>query len=286
MKGIILAAGKGTRLCPASSPISKILLTIYDKPMIYYPLSLLMSAGIRDIMIIASTDDLDRFRKTLGDGSQFGVSITYDVQKVQRGIADAFVIAREFIGNERIALALGDNIYCSPEMDRILSEAVADNENASVFAIPVPDPERFGVVEIGSDGQALSLEEKPSEPKSNLAVTGFYVYGPEVCDMAESLEPSARGELEITDINRIYMERGNLKVRVMPKDTYWADTGTFDSLLDTSTDIRRMQKGYNTLIGSPELTALKKGYITGEQLGEWISRFKSNPYFDYLRRQL
>ncbi len=286
MKGVILAAGKGTRLCPASSPISKILLTIYDKPMVYYPLSLLMSAGIKDILIIASLDDSERFKKTLGDGSQFGIRITYDVQKVQRGIADAFVIAREFIGGERIALALGDNIYCGPAIDKLLSDAVSDMDNASVFAIPVPDPERFGVVEIDSDGQAVSLEEKPSEPKSNLAVTGFYIYGPEVCDIAETLEPSARGELEITDINRIYMEKGNLKVRVMPEDTYWADTGTFDSLLDTSSDIRRMQREGNTLIGSPELVALRKEYITGEQLREWISRFKSNPYFDYLSRQI
>jgi len=175
MKGIILAAGKGTRLCPASSPISKILLTIYDKPMVYYPLSLLMSAGIRDILIITSIEDLERFRRTLGDGSQFGIRLSYDVQKVQRGIADAFIIARDFIGDDRVVLALGDNIYHGAEMCGLLSEAVSDEDYASVFAIPVPDPERFGVVEIDTDGNAVSIEEKPSRPKSNLAVTGFYI---------------------------------------------------------------------------------------------------------------
>ncbi|MCQ2079433.1 MAG: NTP transferase domain-containing protein [archaeon] len=283
MKGIILSAGKGTRLYPASSHISKILLPIYDKPMIYYPLATLMSAGIRDILVVVSSEDRAYFEKLLRDGSQFGVSITYAVQTVQRGIADALLVGEEFIDGEPVALALGDNIFDGEDMSGLLENAMTQTEGATVFCKPVKDPRAFGVATMDSSGNVVNLVEKPKEPESDLAVVGLYFYDGHACEYAKQLEPSARGELEITDLNRIYLEKGQLKAQVMSEFTVWADTGTFDSMLSTSNYISERQADGRTLVGSPEKVAFEKGFISGEQLLAWISQFKSNSYFECLR---
>lgn len=282
MKGIILAAGKGTRLSPASKHISKILLPVYDKPMIYYPLSILMSAGIRDILVIVSKDDKPYFKRLLGDGKQFGISIKYAVQKVQKGIADALLVGEKFIDGDMVALALGDNVFHGEEMYEHLAQAMAESEGATVFCKQVDDPRAFGVAEIDREGKVFSLEEKPSEPKSNWAVTGLYVYDKYACKYAKALKPSARGELEITDLNKMYMDKGNLKAQLLETDVMWADTGTFDSLLETSNTIHNIEKTGRAIVGCPEEVALQRGFITKRQLDEWISKFKSNPYYDYL----
>ena len=282
MKGIILAAGKGTRLYPASKHISKILLPVYDKPMIYYPLSTLMSAGIRDIMIIVSKDDKSYFKRLLGDGKQFGISIKYAVQKTQKGIADALLVGEKFIDGDMVALALGDNVFYGEEMYEHLAQAMAESEGATVFCKEVEDPRAFGVAEIDKEGKVLNLEEKPSEPKSNWAVTGLYVYDKNACKYAKTLKPSTRGELEITDLNKKYLDQGKLKAQLLEKDVIWADTGTFDSLLKASNTIYDIEKTGREIIGCPEEVALQRGFITKRQLSEWISKFKHNSYFDYL----
>jgi len=282
MKGIILAAGKGTRLYPASSHISKTLLPIYDKPMIYYPLTTLMSAGIRDIMIIVSKDDKSYFKRLLGDGKQFGISIKYAVQKTQKGIADALLVGEKFIDGDMVALALGDNVFHGEEMYEHLAQAMAESEGATVFCKQVDDPRAFGVAEIEKEGKVISLEEKPTEPKSNWAVTGLYVYDKNACKYAKSLKPSARGELEITDLNKKYMEQGKLKAQLLEADVIWADTGTFDSLLKASNTIYDIEKTGREIVGCPEEVALQRGFITKRQLSEWVSKFKTNSYYDYL----
>lgn len=282
MKGIILAAGKGTRLYPASAHISKILLPIYDKPMIYYPLSLLMSAGITDILVVVSKDDKAYFKKLLRDGSQFGISIKYAVQKEQRGIADALLVGQKFIDGDSVALALGDNVFHGEDIYELLVQAMARSEGATVFCKEVEDPTAFGVAEVDSEGKVLSLEEKPKEPKSNWAVTGLYFYDKYACEYAKTLKPSARGELEITDLNKIYLSKGQLNAQLLGKNSMWADTGTFDSLLEASNYIHKIEKTGRALVGSPEEVALNMGYITKRQLSEWISQFKINLYYGYL----
>lgn len=282
MKGIILAAGKGTRLYPASSHISKTLLPIYDKPMIYYPLTTLMSAGIKDIMIIVSKNDKAYFKRLLGDGKQFGISIKYAVQKTQKGIADALLVGEKFIDGDMVALALGDNVFHGEEMYEHLAQAMAESEGATVFCKQVDDSRAFGVAEIDKDGNVLNLEEKPSEPKSNWAVTGLYVYDKNACKYAKSLKPSARGELEITDLNKKYMEQNKLKAQLLEADVMWADTGTFDSLLNASNTIYNIEKTGREIVGCPEEVALIRGFITKRQLSGWVAKFNSNPYYDYL----
>lgn len=283
MKGIVLAGGAGTRLYPASLPISKILLPIYDKPMIYYPISTLMLAGIKEILIITTQDDKDNFIKLLGDGSKFGVKFEYEVQKVQRGISDAFIIGEEFIGNDNVALILGDNIFYGADFGAMLKKTAQKQTGATVFAYGVNDPERFGVVEFDKAGRAISLEEKPKEPKSNYAVTGLYFYDNNVCEYAKSLKPSARGELEITDLNRIYLEKGELEVEVLGKDFEWLDTGTYDSLIEAGNYVQNAQRKSGRAISCLEEIAYREGFISKEQLKKQIEPFVGkNAYYDYV----
>lgn len=283
MKGIILAAGKGTRLFPASAHISKILLPIYNKPMIYYPLATLMSAGIRDILIVVSKEDKAYFKKLLGDGSQFGISIKYAVQRVQRGIADALLVGEKFIDGDMVALALGDNVFYGKEMYEHLAQAMSESEGATIFCKDVDDPSSFGVAEVDNLGHVISLEEKPLAPKSNYAVTGLYFFDKNACDYAKELKPSARGELEITDLNKMYLAKGKLKAQMLESDTIWADTGTFDSLLSASVAIHRIESTGRELVCCPEEIALDMGFITKRQLNDWISKFSENSYYGYLK---
>ena len=283
MKGSVLAAGAGTRLYPASQPISKILLSIYDKPMIYYPLSTLMLAGIRDILIITNEKDYDNFRKLLGDGSQFGINIEYKIQFIQRGIADAFIIAEDFVGNDDVALILGDNIFHGHGFSTIMKHAIENNEGATVFGYTVKDPERFGVVEFDKERNVLSIEEKPSNPKSNYAVTGLYFYDNNVCKLAKELKPSARGELEITDLNRKYLDLKKLKVEILGRGFAWLDTGTHDSMLQASNFVQSMELNKGVKIACLEEIALHQGFISAEELLEKISKYGNNDYYNYVR---
>ena len=282
MKGIILAAGAGTRLYPASLPISKILLSIYDKPMIYYPLSILMLADIRDILIITNEADYDNFKKLLGDGSQFGINIQYKIQYEQRGIADAFIIAEDFVGNDDVALILGDNIFHGHGFSTLMRDAIKNNTGATVFGYTVKDPERFGVVEFDENRKVLSLEEKPEHPKSDYAVTGLYFYDKNVCSYAKQLKPSARGELEITDLNRIYLEKGTLKVEILGRGFAWLDTGTHDSMLQASNFVQSMELNKGEKISCLEEIAYLHGYVSGEEILNYIKDYKSD-YYDYVR---
>jgi glucose-1-phosphate thymidylyltransferase len=282
MKGIILAAGAGTRLHPASLPISKILLPVYDKPMIYYPLSNLIMGGIRDILVITNEEDDPRFRKLLGDGSQFGVHIDYLIQHVQRGISDAFIIAEDWIDGDDTVLILGDNIFYGPGLQDAIISAIKENDGATVFGYHVNDPERFGVVEFDEDMKAISIEEKPKEPKSNYAVVGLYFYDGNACRYAKKLEPSKRGELEITDLNKVYMEEGRLKVRLFDEDINWLDAGTFDSLLEAGNAVKEVRDTQGINVGCPEEIALKNGFVTKEDVLEWMSGFKNNSYQKYV----
>ena len=282
MKGIILAAGAGTRLYPASLPISKILLSIYDKPMIYYPLSILMLADIRDILIITNEADYDNFKKLLGDGSQFGINIQYKIQYKQRGIADAFIIAEDFIGNDSVALILGDNIFHGHGFSTLMKNAINNNIGATVFGYTVKDPERFGVVEFDENRKVLSLEEKPQHPKSDYAVTGLYFYDNNVCNYAKQLKPSDRGELEITDLNKIYLEKGTLQVEILGRGFAWLDTGTHDSMLQASNFVQSMELNKGEKISCLEEIAYLHGYISGEEILEHIKDYKSD-YYDYVR---
>lgn len=282
MKGIILAAGAGTRLSPATLPLSKILLPVYDRPMVYYPLATLMGAGIRDILVIVSSNDLNNFEKTLGDGSQFGVRISYKIQEVQCGIPDAFRIGRDFIDGERFVLILGDNIFCGEEVENQLAEAVSAIDNAIIFGCHVKDPERFGVIGF-ENGKVTSLEEKPKHPKSDCASIGLYIYDARVSDYADTLKPSARGELEITDINRIYLQNGQLDVRIFGNDTKWFDAGTFDSLLEASNFIAAEENRRGKKMLCPEIIALEKGYVTPLQMKKWLDSKKDNDYYRKVR---
>ena len=283
MKGIILAGGAGTRLYPASVPISKILLPIYDKPMIYYPLSTFMLAGIKDILIITNEEDSDNFQKTLGNGSQFGINIQYKIQYVQRGIADAFIIAEEFIDGDDVALILGDNIFHGFGFSTLMKNAIKNNIGATVFGYRVHDPERFGVVEFDNNKKVISLEEKPAQPKSKYAVTGLYFYDHNVCKYAKELTPSSRGELEITDLNKIYLEKRLLNVEILGRGFTWLDTGTHDSMLQASNFIQSMEMNKGEKIACLEEIALNNNFISISDL-EYRLTFKpsNNAYYGYI----
>ena len=286
MKGIILAGGAGTRLYPASLPISKILLPIYNKLMIYYPLATLMQAGIRDILIITNPEDNENFKKLLGDGGQWGIRLSYIIQYEKRGIADAFLLGKEFIGQDPVALILGDNIFYGNGFDELLRRAVQTRAGSTVFAYEVADPQRFGVVAFNKTGKAVSLEEKPSKPKSNYAVTGLYFYDHNVVNYAAELKPSARGELEITDLNRMYLEKGQLHVLSLGRGFAWLDTGTHESVLQASNFVHTMQLNQGVEIACLEEIALRKGFVTKEELLLTLKNKPHNNYYQYIKKLL
>lgn len=281
MKGIILAGGSGTRLYPITKGISKQMMPIYDKPMIYYPLSTLMQAGIRDILIITTPDDQWQFQRLLGDGKELGINLQYAVQPSPDGLAQAFIIGEEFIGNDKVALVLGDNIFHGAELDESL-KACTNPEGGIVFAYQVSDPERYGVVEFDENMKAISIEEKPVHPKSNYAVVGLYFYDNDVVEIAKNIQPSERGELEITSINEEYLKRGKLKVTTLDDGDVWLDTGTIDSLSDATDYVRVLQKRTGQIIGSPEAIAYSEGFITKEQLTKLAEPLKKSGYGEYL----
>ena len=285
MKGIILAGGSGTRLWPITQAISKQLMPIYDKPMIYYPLTTLMQAGIRDILIITTPDDQAGFQRLLGDGSQWGITLKYAVQPKPDGLAQAFIIGEEFIGDDKVALVLGDNIFHGERLDESLQECT-NPDGGTVFAYKVSDPERYGVVEFDKQNQAISIEENPAEPKSNFAVVGLYFYDNDVVEIAKNVKPSDRGELEITSINAEYLRRGKLQVQTLDNGDVWLDTGTIDSLTDASDFVRVIQKRTGRIIGSPEKIAFTNGWISKEELNTLAQSLKKSGYSNYFTRLL
>ena len=284
MKGIILAGGSGTRLYPLTRAASKQLMPVYDKPMIYYPLSTLMLAGIRDILIISTPQDLHRFKELLQDGSEFGIKLSYAEQPSPDGLAQAFIIGEEFIGDDSVALILGDKIYHGPGLSKMLQKAASKESGATVFGYHVKDPERFGVVEFDKDMNAISIEEKPENPRSNYAVTGLYFYDNDVVEIAKSIKPSPRGELEITDVNKAYLDRGDLSVEVMGRGFAWLDTGTHESLLEASQYIETVQRMQNVQVANLEEIAYRMGYISREDVLALAQPLKKNEYGQYLLR--
>ncbi len=285
-KGIILAGGSGTRLYPVTHAMGKSLLPVYNKPMIYYPLCTLMLAGIRDILLISTPEDIPKFQALLGDGSQFGIHLQYKVQPKPEGIAQAFLVGEAFLGDSACALVLGDNIFYGHDLAKDLREAASKTHGARVFAYPVHDPERYGVVEFDGAGRALSIEEKPRQPKSRYAVTGLYFYDDQVVKIAKSLRPSARGELEITDVNKAYLEHGQLEVVVMGRGMAWLDTGTHESLMEASLYIQAIEKRQGLMVACPEEIGLRSGYITAEQVEKIGNSMKNNSYGIYLLQLL
>ena len=286
MKGIILAGGSGTRLYPLTMVTSKQLLPIYDKPMIYYPLSTLMLAGIRDILIISTPTDLPNFERLLGDGSRYGVNLSYKVQPSPDGLAQAFTLSEEFIGNEPCAMVLGDNIFYGAGLGDHLKKAVeaAQNGQATVFGYYVNDPERFGIVEFDADGHVISVEEKPKQPKSNYAITGLYFYDKRVVELAKQVKPSARGELEITDLNRMYLEDGTLNVQLLGRGYAWLDTGTMDTLVEAAEFVQVIEQRQGIMISAPEEIAYRHGWITREELLKSADTYGKSPYGEHLHR--
>lgn len=285
MRGIILAGGSGTRLHPVTKTVSKQLIPVYDKPMIYYPLSTIMVAGVRDVLVITTPHDADQFKRLLGDGSDYGISLTYATQPEPKGLAQAFTIGADFVSGHKSCLVLGDNIFAGSGLGRNL-RTVGERSGATVFGYQVANPSEYGVVEFNEQRQAISIEEKPAKPRSHYAVPGLYFYDEQVCDIAANLQPSARGEYEITDINRHYLERGELHVQILPRGTAWLDTGTFDSLNDANNFVRTLQARQGLQVGCPEEVAWRMGYLTDDELRVRAEGLLKSGYGDYLLRLL